>query len=83
MDGDGAVSKNGEIIMKIRAYNITYETDCHIFASGGKNAPAEVLYFEVDDEDFDPDEELAELISDETGWLVNGFEWTTDLKAFW
>ena len=49
-----------------RAFNIDYETD-------GENVDLpEELFFEIDDEDFDPVDELADLISDTTGWLVNG-----------
>lgn len=50
-----------------KAFNIDYETD-------GENVGLpEELFFEIDDEDFDPAYELADLISDRTGWLVNGF----------
>ena len=50
-----------------KAFNIDYETD-------GENVDLpEELFFEIDDEDFDPAYELADLISDRTGWLVNGF----------
>ena len=50
-----------------KAFNIDYETD------GENVCLPEELFFEIDDEDFDPAYELADLISDRTGWLVNGF----------
>ena len=55
--------------MKIRCYNIRYDTD------GLKvNLPKE-LFFESDEPDFDPHEEAADLISDKTGWCVFSFDW--------
>ena len=57
--------------MKIRAFNIKYDTD------GNKKIAAKLpkeLIFEVDD-DFDADEELADLISDNTGFCIFGCEY--------
>ena len=51
--------------MTIKAFNIDYETD------GEKISLPSELIFEVDD-DFDAENDLADLISDETGWLVLG-----------
>jgi hypothetical protein len=49
--------------MKIKAINIKYDTD-------GKAIPLpKELILRVDD-DFDPDQELADKISDETGFCV-------------
>ncbi len=54
--------------MKIRAFNIKYDTD------GQKiDLPKEIV-FDVED-DFDANEELADLISDETGFCVFGCEY--------
>ena len=54
--------------IKYRAYNIKYDTGGHI-----KGLPKSID-FEVDDPDFDPAYELADLISDKTGWCVNSFQ---------
>lgn len=53
--------------MKIRTYNIDYETDGESI-----DLPKE-LFFDVN-EDFEADNQLANLISDETGYLVKGFQ---------
>lgn len=58
--------------MKIKAFNIQYDTD------GNKKIAARLpkeLVFDVDDEDFDPEEELADLVSDETGWCIFGCDY--------
>lgn len=57
----------------LHAFNIDYDTDQD---NNSVNAPEE-LSFRVS-EDFDPETELADLITDETGFLVNGcnFSWT-------
>lgn len=54
--------------MKIRALNIKYDTD------GQKINLPKKIDFEVEN-DFDPKEELADLISDETGFCVFGCEY--------
>ena len=56
--------------MKVRAFAIKYDTD----GMNGKDIaklPNE-LTFDVDDPDFDPAEDLADMISDKTGWCVIG-----------
>jgi hypothetical protein len=62
--------------MKVRAFNIRYDTDGHRV-----KLPKE-LVFESDDPDFDPAEDLADLISDKTGWCIFGceFEVITEQK---
>ena len=52
----------------IRAIDIDYETD------GAKITLPKELDFEVED-DFDPEEELADLVSDKTGWLVKSVDY--------
>lgn len=54
--------------MKIRAFNIKYDTD------GQKIKLPKKIVFDVED-DFDADEELADLISDETGFCVFSCEY--------
>jgi hypothetical protein len=56
--------------MKIKAINITYDTD------GEKVQLPSSLSFDVDS-DFDPEYELADLVSEETGWCVLScdYEW--------
>ena len=53
--------------MKIRAFNIHYDTD------GQKIKLPKEIVFDVEP-DFDVKEELADLISDETGFCVFGCE---------
>lgn len=53
---------------KIKAFDIKYETDSYKV-----KLPSEIT-FEVED-DFDPEIELADLISDETGWLVTSCDY--------
>jgi len=53
--------------MKIRAFNIQYDTP------NQNDLPAE-LFFDVDN-DTDIDDELADMISDETGWCVISAEY--------
>lgn len=55
--------------MKIRCYNIRYDTD------GLKVKLPKELFFESDEPDFDPHEDAADLISDKTGWCVFSFSW--------
>ena len=54
----------------IKAFNIKYETD------GVKVKLPKSIIFQVEDE-FDPEMQLADLISDKTGWLVIScdFKW--------
>jgi hypothetical protein len=52
----------------IAAHNIKYDTD------GRKIRLPKKILFEVED-DFDADEELADLISDETGFCVFSCEY--------
>ena len=47
--------------------NIDYDTD-----GEDVDLPKE-LWFKVEDPDFDPESEGADLISDKTGWCVNSF----------
>jgi len=56
--------------MIIEAYKIEYATD-----GEDVELPSSLL-FEVDD-DFNPDDELADLISDHTGWLVQSLKYRT------
>lgn len=49
--------------MKIQAFDIKYDTDGH------KVKLPKRIKFDVD-ENFDADEQLADLISDYTGWCV-------------
>jgi hypothetical protein len=51
-------------------YNIDYETD----GEDVDDLPSEIIYTS-DDPEFDPEYEGADIISDETGWLVNSFEY--------
>lgn len=51
----------------IRAISIDYDTD------GKKITLPEEIDFEVED-DFDPESELADLVSDKTGWLVKSLD---------
>ena len=57
---------------QVKAFNIKYDTD------GAKVKSPSELSFTVDDE-FDPSMELADAISDKTGWCVIsfGFEMNT------
>ncbi len=59
---------------EIKAYNISYDTD------GVKIKLPKELTFMVDAE-FDPEYELADLISDKTGWCVNSFKYKWTKKA--
>ena len=56
--------------MKIRTYDIQYDTD----GLKVKGLPKE-LFFDVEDQEFDPEYEAADLISDKTGWCVVGFQY--------
>ena len=58
-----------EVKMAYRVYNIKYDTD------GLKVDLPKELFFEVNRDDFDPEFELADLISDKTGWCVFGFDY--------
>lgn len=53
-----------------RAYNIKYDTD----GERVEGLPSE-LTFTVDEEDFNPSIDLGDMISDKTGWCVNGFSY--------
>jgi len=53
-----------------RAYNIKYDTD----GERVEDLPSE-LTFTVDEEDFNPSIDLGDMISDKTGWCVNGFSY--------
>jgi hypothetical protein len=55
--------------MKIRCYDIQYDTD----GLKIKGLPKQLI-FEVEDPTFDPAYEAADLISDKTGWCVVGFQ---------
>ena len=52
---------------QVKAFNIKYDTD------GAKIKLPSELSFTVDDE-FDPSMELADAISDKTGWCVFSFD---------
>ena len=54
--------------MKVKAFNIVYDTD------GLKVRLPKTLAFEVDS-DFSPEYDLADLISDHTGWCVVSFNY--------
>lgn len=53
--------------MKIRTFNIIYDTD-------GRRVklPKEIIFTEVDS-DINPDDDLADMISDKTGYCVESF----------
>jgi hypothetical protein len=53
--------------MRYRAFNIDFDTD------GEEIGLPTELVIEMDD-DADPNLELADAISDKTGWCVNSFE---------
>lgn len=53
--------------MRVRAFNIRYDTDGHRIAGLPRR-----LVFDIDRSDFDPAEDLAGLISDYTGWCIFG-----------
>jgi hypothetical protein len=55
--------------MKVKATNIVYDTD------GLKIRLPKTLTFKVDDPDFQPEYDLADLISDKTGWCVIAFNY--------
>lgn len=57
--------------MKIKAYDIRYDTDADV--SLADSLPKEIV-FDMD-EDADPSEDLADLISDETGFCIYGCQW--------
>ncbi len=58
----------GKII--IRAFDTIFDTD------GTKvDDLSHEYFFEVEEETFDADEELADLISDETGWCVKCYNY--------
>jgi predicted Abi (CAAX) family protease len=56
-----------ELVMQYRVFDIDYDTD------GETVELPQELTLELDD-DADPSLELADAISDKTGWLVNGFQ---------
>lgn len=62
--------------MKYRVFNIDYD-----LSDLSKKEKREViaqlseeLTFEIDDPEFDPECDLADKISDQTGWCVNSFD---------
>ena len=55
--------------MNYRVFNIEYDTDGETV-----DLPIE-LHFKDLDKDFSPDNELADLISDQTGFCVFSFEY--------
>jgi len=55
---------------RFRTFNIRYDTD----GEGIEGLPNQ-LWFESDVPDFDPAEDLADMISDRTGWCVFGYDW--------
>ena len=54
----------------IRAFNIIFDTD-----GIEVDDLSDEYFFEVEEEKFDADEELADLISDETGWCVKCYNY--------
>lgn len=63
-------NKEGSTEVKtIRAHHIQYDTDGHRIPGLKKE-----LILEVDD-DLNPEYDLADVISDKTGWCVVGFLW--------
>ncbi len=67
-----ALSELGYGIVKpqtIKVFNIKYDTD------GRKVKLPKELVFTVDDLEFDPKEDLADMISDETGYCIFGCEY--------
>lgn len=60
----------GILTMKYLAYDIKYDTD------GKRVKLPKKLEFDVSDPDFSPDMDLADLISDKTGWCVNSFKFS-------
>lgn len=56
-------------VMRVRAYDIRYDTDGLEI-----DLPSELIFTVDLDErpDFDPAEELADMISDQTGWCIFG-----------
>lgn len=63
---------------KLRVFNIDYETD------GEKvDLPKEFIFdiIEEEDADFEPEFEAADLVNDETGWLVNSLDYEWVKKA--
>lgn len=58
---------------KYRAYDIEYDTDGMNGEDIGE-LPKE-LFFEVDDPEFDPAEDITDLVSDRTGWCIFGCQW--------
>lgn len=62
-----AVSGYGKMV-EIEAYEIEYDTD-----GEGVDLPKS-MRFMIDSLDIDEDE-MADLISDKTGWLVKTFKW--------
>ena len=58
---------------RYKVYSIRYDTD----GEKVSGLPSSIV-FEVDEEedpDFDPANDLADMISDKTGWCVFGFSW--------
>ena len=56
--------------IKIRAFNIIFDTD-----GTDVDDLSDEYFFEVEEENFDTDQELADLISDETGRCVKCYNY--------
>ena len=54
----------------VRAFDIIFDTD-----GIDVDNLSDEYFFEVEKEKFDADEELADLISDETGWCVKCYNY--------
>jgi len=56
--------------MRVKAYRIEYDTD-----GEEVHGLPKVLHFNIEDPDFNPENDLADLISDHTGWCVFSFKY--------
>lgn len=54
----------------IRAFDIIFDTD-----GTDVDDLSDEYFFEVEEENFDADQELADLISNETGWCVKCYNY--------
>lgn len=54
--------------MKIRVYNIQYDTD-------GETVELPPELFFIVDKDCVLSEDVADMISDKTGWCILGYDW--------
>jgi hypothetical protein len=57
-----------------KVFNIKYAFDDFEEDEDPPEPPKELI-FNIEKEDFEPSLELADYISDETGWLVYSFQW--------